>query len=286
MKVDTQAKGLVAARPPATAAPVATRTPWVAVAGAKGGVGKTTLAVNLAILFARSGRRTLLVDLDPGCGNVAVHLRLPFPRDLENVASGECSARDAVVDGPAGIRVVTSRSGSAALAGGDPELLRRTLAAIADLAKDFDVVVCDTGAGLGPATIAVAERADVVLGVTTTDAASLTDAYALCKVLHLRGQPLPRLVVNRTRSRDDAMRTAGKLGTVARKFLGTESALCGWVAEDTRVEASIAEQRPVALFGQGPGLDDLRALAANVLSALAPAVRTTQSPAATRSAAC
>ena len=274
MNVDIQARGLVASRhatPTSTSAP--TRTPWVAVAGAKGGVGKTTLAVNLAILFARSGRRTLLVDLDPGCGNVAVHLRLPFPRDLENVAAGECDARAAIVDGPAGIRVVASRSGSTALTGGDPALLQRTFTAITELAKDFDVVVCDTGAGIGPATLAVAERADVVLGVTTTDAAALTDAYALCKVLHLRGQPLPRLVVNRTKTRDDAMRTATRLGAVAQKFLGTESTLCGWVTEDTRVEASIADQRPVALFGQGQGLDDLRALAANVLAALPPATR-------------
>lgn len=286
MNVDMQARGLAASRPTMpTTASESPRTPWVAVAGAKGGVGKTTLAVNLAILFARSGRRTLLVDLDPGCGNVAVHLRLPFPRDLENVVAGECEARAAIVDGPAGIRVVASRSGSTALTGGDPALLQRTLAAITDIAKDFDVVVCDTGAGIGPVTIAAVERADVVLGVTTTDAAALTDAYSLCKVLHLRGQRLPRLVVNRTKTRDDAMRTATKLGAVVQKFLGTESLLCGWVTEDTRVEASIADQRPVALFGQGPGLDDLRALAANVLSALPQGSRTARTTTAARSVA-
>lgn len=260
-----QAKGLLLPRP----APRA--TPWVAVAGAKGGVGKTTLAVNLAILLARAGYRVMLVDFDPGCGNVAVHLRLPARQDLEDVAAGVCSAAAALVDGPAGVKVLTGRSGSTRLAGGDPELLRRTIAAVGDAAQQFDVVVCDTGAGVGPATIAVAERADLVLGVTTSDAAALTDAYALCKVLSLRGRALPQLVVNRVRSRDEAMRTAGKLGAVVKKFLGGaggEVTMCAWVSQDAMVEMGVVEQRPVALFGQGVGVEDLRGLCAGVLAQL------------------
>ncbi len=256
----TQAKGLLVPRPAVT--------PWVAVAGAKGGVGKTTLAVNLAILLCRAGYRTLLVDFDPGCGNVAVHLRLSSRRDLEDVAAGVCPMREGLVDGPGGIKVLMGRSGSTALAGGDQALMDHALIAIGEIAKDFDVVVCDTGAGIGPATLSVAERADLVLGVTTADAAALTDTYALCKVLHLRGQPLPQLVVNRVRSREEAMRTAGKLGAVVKKFLDGESKLCGWVAQDGLVELSISEQRPVALFGQGPGLEDLRSLCAAVLAGL------------------
>ncbi|MBK9411030.1 MAG: AAA family ATPase [Gemmatimonadetes bacterium] len=128
--------------------------PWLAIAGAKGGVGKTTLAVNLAALFARSGHRTLLVDFDPGCGNVGVHLRLAGRWDLEDVATGRCRAGDAVLDGPGGLKVVLGRSGSTTLAGGDPGLLQAAIDAIAELANGFDLVVCDTGAGIGPATLA------------------------------------------------------------------------------------------------------------------------------------
>lgn len=256
----TQAKGLLLPRP--------TPTPWVAVAGAKGGVGKTTLAANLAILLCRAGYRTLLVDFDPGCGNVAVHLRLGGPRDLEDVAAGLCPMREALVDGPGGIQVVLGRSGSPTLAGGDQGLLDHALIAVGEIAKDFDVVVCDTGAGIGRATLSVAERANLVLAVTTSDAAALTDTYALCKVLQLRGRPLPHLVVNRVRSREEAMRTARKLGAVVEKFLGSESRLCGWVAQDALVDQSIAEQRPIALFGQGPGFEDLRSLCAAVLAEL------------------
>ncbi|MBL8728943.1 MAG: AAA family ATPase [Planctomycetes bacterium] len=269
--VDRQANGLVLPRPAAT--------PWLAVAGAKGGVGKTTLAVNLALLLQRAGHRTLLVDFDPGCGNVAVHLRLASRRDLDDVANGVCSAHDALVDGPGGIRVLTGRSGATSFASGDRTRIDAALDAIAVLAPAFDVVVCDTGAGIGPATLAVAARADLVLGVTTPDAAALTDTYALCKVLHQTGRELPHLVVNRVQNRDEAMRTAAKLGTVARRFLAADVALCGWVAQDARFVRSIAEQRPLALGTGSSAHDELSGLCAAVLAAL-PATTRRARPAA------
>ncbi len=240
--------------------------PWIAVAGAKGGVGKTTLAVNLAILIARSGRRVLLVDADPGCGNVAVHLRLPGERHLDDVLEQRCSPRDAIVPGPGGIGVLTTRSGATTFA--DAAHLSLAVAAIDRAAAGYDVVVCDTGAGIGPATLAVAERAEVVLSVTTPDVAALTDAYALCKVLHARARPLPRLVVNRVRSRDEAMRTAGKLAAVIGKFLGGACTLTGWIGESAAIASSLAAQRPVAVDGDDAAIVDLRALCAAALAEL------------------
>jgi flagellar biosynthesis protein FlhG len=262
MNVDTQAKGLALPRPQPA--------PWLAIAGSKGGVGKTTLSVNLALLLAQQGHRTLLVDFDPGCGNVAVHLRLAARRDLDDVAAGRCAARDALVDGPAGLRVLMARSGATTFAGGDAAGIDRTLAAIAALGPQFDVVVCDTGAGIGPATLAVLGRAHLALAVTTPDAAALTDTYALYKVLHGRGHALPRLVVNRTPSRECAMQTATRLTTVTKKFLDRDTPLCGWLAADERFAQSIAEQRPLALGSASPARDELHALCAAALAHLPP----------------
>lgn len=253
----------------------ATAPPWVAVAGAKGGVGKTLLAVNLALQLARAGQRTLLVDFDPGCGNVDVHLRLSPRRTLEDVLAGRCPPAAALVDGPGGLRVLAGRSGSSRLAArlADDAARPGVLAAVGDAAAGLDVVVCDTGAGIGPAVLAVAGRAELVLGATTPEPSALTDTYALCKVLHRRGRPLPRLVVNRVRSRDEAMRTAGRLATVCARFLAAPCELLGWVRDDPELERSVFEQRPFALHGHGEALADLRALAAATRSALPPLPR-------------
>ena len=249
-----QAAGLVIPQPlPA---------PVIAVAGAKGGVGKTTIAVQLATLLARGGHRTLLVDFDPGCANVGVHLRLAAARDLETVAAGECSLRDAIVAGPGGLAVVLGRSGSSALAGERGLPRERALRAVLEARRSFDAIVVDTGAGVGPATTLVAERSDLVLGVTTPDIAAVTDAYALCKVLNARGRPLPELVVNRVPDRETAMATAARLAAVARRFLAAELHTCGFVREDAAVPASLRDQRPLGLFGSGAAFDDLRAVLA------------------------
>lgn len=264
MTPPTHQAGALAARPL-----IATKAaPWLAIAGAKGGVGKTMLATNLALLLARSGYRTLLVDFDPGCGNVGVHLRLAAPRDLDDVATGRCAPHEALVDGPGRIRVLLGRSGSTALTEAPAPRVDALLQAIAGAAADCDVVVVDTGAGIGPTTLAAAARADLTLAVTTPDVSALTDTYALCKVLHQRGRTLPQLVVNRTRSRDEAMRTAARLATVTRKFLAAETRLCGFVGEHADVERSIREQRPLALAGDGPCLDDLRSVCAAALAGL------------------
>jgi flagellar biosynthesis protein FlhG len=249
--------------PPRTAA-----APWLVVAGAKGGVGKTVLATNLALLLCRAGYRTLLVDFDPGCGNVAVHFRLSARRDLEDLAAGACSWRDAIVDGPAGLQLLLGRSGSTLLSGGNPELLACAIDRVGAAGAEFDVVLCDTGAGIGAVSLAVAERAQLVLSVATADPAALTDAYALAKVLHRRGHALPRLVVNRVKSREEALRAAAKLAAVVRKFLAVESHSCGWISDDPRIERSVVDQRPLALFGGGTSLADIEGVCAQALAGL------------------
>lgn len=248
-------------------------TPWLCVAGAKGGVGKTTLSSNLALLLARAGYRALLVDFDLGTGNVGVHLRLPATRDLDDAFEGRCRVREAIAQGPGRLQVLLGRSGPTRLTTATPAQLAELLAQIRAASTDYDVVVFDTGAGLHASTLCVAEQCDLVLGVTTPEVTALTDAYALCKVLRARGAALPRLVVNRARSREEAMGTATKLNAVTKKFLACESELAGWISDEPQIERSVREQRPLTLLGACRGLDDLRSLCAAALAALPPMQR-------------
>lgn len=243
-------------------------SPWIAVSGGKGGVGKTLVAVNLAILIARAGYRALLVDLDPGLANVDVHLRLAPELTVEDLAAGTCTPEEAIVEGPEGLRVLTGRSGSVRLASGDPAFLESTMRAVSSVARGFDVVICDTGAGIGPAVMGAVRRAALVIAVTTPDPSSITDTYAMCKVLHTAGNQLPSLLLNKVRSREEAMSAAGKLTTVCEKFLDRRISVLGWLQSHATLELSVLHQRPFSLHGSGPVLEDLRAITASTLSAL------------------
>ena len=162
--------------------------------------------------------------------------------------------------------VLTSLSGSDRLATGDRHVLRDALDGVAAAARGFDLVVCDTGAGLGPAVLETVRRARDTLVVTTPDPAAATDAYALTKIFHRDGIAAPRVLVNRVRSRDMALRTAGRLSTVCERFLDTRLELAGWLHDDPAVDRSIHRQSPLALEDAGRALDDLRAATAGVLS--------------------
>ena len=216
-----------------------------------------------------------MVDFDPGTGNVGVQLRLQGKYDLDDVAAKRCTVEQALVQGPGRLHVLLGRSGPTALDGSSTatvaELLRTLRTAVNG--GRFDVVVFDTGAGLNPSTVAVAERCDLTLGVTTPEVTALTDAYALAKLLHMRGLRMPKLVVNRARSRDEALRTASKLNTVTEKFLQQRTELAGWIGADAQIEQSVRDQRPLTLFGQSQGLEDLRSVCAAALADLPPLTR-------------
>lgn len=245
-----------------------TPAPWLAVTGGKGGVGKTVVAVNLAILAAKAGYRTLLVDLDPGLANVDVHLRLAPRFTIEDLARGRCTHSEAILRGPGGISVLAGASGSTALAGADSDLLQAVHRVIEEASTSFDLVVCDTGAGIGPAVLRTAERAQMVLAVTTPDPAAATDTYALAKLLIQGSQKTPHLLVNRVANRDQAMRAGTRLAAVTQKFLGVRVPLAGWLTRRGEIAQSITRQHPFALTRDHEAAEDLRALTATVLSSM------------------
>jgi flagellar biosynthesis protein FlhG len=198
---------------------------------------------------------------------------------LEDLISGTCTVAQALQEGPHGLRILAGRSGSTLLAQADEQRLTQVIETIRRASTGFDVAICDTGAGIGPSVLAATAHADLVLAVTTPDPASVTDTYALCKVLTLRQCPLPGLVVNRSRNRDSAMSTTAKLSTVCEKFLRARPVLLGWLGDDRGVERSVLEQRPYAIHGTGEPLEDLRSLSAAVLSALPGLSKPTRAPA-------
>lgn len=224
--------------------------PFVVVTGGKGGVGKTTIAANLGVELARGGLRVLLVDLDLGLGNLHVALRLSPRACVEDALAGTRRLSDCVVAGPGGVHVLPAGSGNPAMAEFDERRRLELRDGIAELSRDYDLVLGDSAAGIGPDVLAFAAAADAVLCVTTPDPAALTDAFGLIKALdhhasaRARELPTPELVLNLVAGVDEAQRLATKLRGACERFLDRSPALAGWLPRAGAVEACALRQRP------------------------------------------
>ncbi|MEZ6016028.1 MAG: AAA family ATPase [Planctomycetota bacterium] len=227
--------------------------PFVLVTGGKGGVGKTTLAANLGVQLAREGRRVLLIDLDLGLANINVLLGLTVSRTLEEALAGQCDIRDCIVPGPGGVHVLPAGSGSEAMAHLSSANRERLLGWIRVLTAEYDLVLGDSAAGIGPDVLGFAAIADRVLVVTTPDLAALTDAYGLIKALDEyarrtgRDVPTPEIVVNLSSGVEEGLAVARKLRQVCERFLSRSPRQAGWIPRSTAVSASVADQAPFAL---------------------------------------
>jgi flagellar biosynthesis protein FlhG len=224
--------------------------PFVLVTGGKGGVGKSTLAANLAVELTRSGARTLLADLDLGLANLDVILGLRAERTVADFLSGDASLASCVVQGPNGLDLLPGGSGVPSLANLATEQRARLLSGLGELSGDYDVVVGDTAAGIGPDVLDLAGAADRVLVVTTPDPAAVTDAYGVLKALDLsassagRELPTPEIVVNLVSGTQEARRVAGTIQTTCERFLSRSPRLAGWLPRARGVVAASSTREP------------------------------------------
>ena len=231
------------------------RGPVVAIASGKGGVGKTTIAVSMAIGLAKRGLKVALVDADLGLANADLICGLrPTARLTEavwRVAKGGQVGADLVrrisMPGPAGVVIVPGMVGP--LANASSHDARTAVAQTVDLlSRAMDVVVVDHGAGLGASVRHGLASATVPIAVATPDPASLADAYALIKSLRTSAnERIPYLLVNRAKSPDEAGAAHARVAEVAAKFLGSGLPMLGFVPEDPTVSKCTRIRRPVAL---------------------------------------
>jgi flagellar biosynthesis protein FlhG len=220
----------------------------IAVTSGKGGVGKSNIALNLSILLSAAGNRVALVDADLGLANLDVLMDIGVRANVSHVITGRRRLGDVIVDLPSGVQFVPGASGLARLAELSEFQRAQLLDQLAALEADNDIIVIDTGAGIGANVLHLAGSADRTIVVTTPEPTSVTDAYAVVKVLTQRRYPgQMSLLVNFATDRQEARQTTQRISTVARQFLGVRLLDAGYVLTDEKVAEAVRRRQPFVL---------------------------------------
>jgi flagellar biosynthesis protein FlhG len=261
-----QAPPAAEARPPENRRAV--RANVIAVTSGKGGVGKSNIAINLAIQFASAGREVVLLDADLGLANADVLCNIDLPYNLSHVIARKKELSEVLVRATGGFRLIGGASGLARMADLSDNDRQRLVDALAELEEEADVIIIDTGAGISPNVLSFTRAADQVLVVTTPEPTAITDAYAVIKVISRQamqgavsagsnrstdGSPQEdpenrlSLLVNQARSAAEAQVVQERIAKVAKQFLGVSVLDAGYVPSDEQVMLAVRRRTPFVL---------------------------------------
>lgn len=218
----------------------------ITVASGKGGVGKTNVSANLAMSLTNMGKKVLLMDADLGLGNVDVMLGVHPVHNLSHVINGERTLEEVIVEGPSGIKIIPASSGVKNMAELTPEEHVGLVRAFSELGNELDVLLIDTAAGISDSVVTFSRAAQEVLVVVCDEPASITDAYALMKVLNKdHGLQRFRILVNMVHSVQQGRELFAKLLKVTDKFLDVTLDFVGTVPFDDYLRKAVQRQRAV-----------------------------------------
>lgn len=239
----------------------------IAVSSGKGGVGKTNVVANLAVSLSRIGKKVLILDADLSLGNLDVLLGLVPRHTIEDVLVGTHTLAEIMLTGPAGLHVLPASSGVSRLTSLTEAQQLMIQEQLADLAADMDVLLIDTGAGISPNVTFFASSADETMVIISPEPTSLTDAYALIKVLARQYRVRRfKVLVNRAKSPREASEVFGKLDVAVDRFLHVAVELVGTIPDDDYVHMAVMQQKAVSdMFPEAPAAQAFKRLAQQIM---------------------
>jgi flagellar biosynthesis protein FlhG len=218
----------------------------IAVTSGKGGVGKTNVSVNLCVSLANSGKRVMLMDADLGLANVDVMLGLHPQYNLTHVLDGERTLEEILVEGPGGMKIVPASSGTKRLAELSPMEHAGVIRAFSELSHDIDTLVIDTAAGISDSVVSFSRAAQEVLVVVCDEPASITDAYALIKLLSREyGIQHFRVLGNMAHSAQEGRELFNKILRVTDRYLDVTLEFMGAIPYDDYLRKAVRKQKAV-----------------------------------------
>ena len=239
----------------------------IAVSGGKGGVGKTNVSLNTSISLAQQGKRVLVLDADLGLANVDVMLGLRVQRNLSHVLSGECELDDIIIKGPAGINIIPATSGTQSMVDLTPSEHAGLIRAFSDMDTAFDVLIVDTAAGISDMVLSFCRASQDIMLVVCDEPTSITDCYALMKLLSRdHGIFKFKVVANMVRSPREGQQLFGKLSKVTDRFLDVALDLVAVVPFDENIRKSVRKQQAIVeAFPESPAALAFQSLARKII---------------------
>lgn len=244
-----------------------TATRVFSITSGKGGVGKTAVVANMAVLLARMGKRVLILDADLGLANIDVVFGLAPGHNLNHFFSGEQGLEAILTDGPEGIKILPAGSGVQRFTRLDSEQKLRLLEALDTMNNDFDFVLIDTEAGISENVTYFNTAAQEILVVTTPEPTAITDAYALMKLLSNQYHEKHfNLIVNFIKNEEEALDVYRKLTMVANRYLDISIDYIGSIPRDKLMVDAIRKQRVlVQLYPESKTASAFEALARTIV---------------------
>jgi len=266
-------RSLVAAPRPAADA-VASPLRVIAVTSGKGGVGKTNISANLAVLAAKAGKRVLVIDADLGLANVEIVFGLKPRYHMGDLINSSISIEDVMIEAPHGVKILPAGSGVQSLTQLSPEDKLRFIAALEPVQDKFDLVLVDSGAGIGDNVLFFVGAAQEAILVVSPEPTSLVDAYATVKVLSQKaGVRHFGVIINPVIDELPAREIFNKLTQVTSRFLSASVRHLGYIPRDENLHRAIMAQRPlVDAFPHSPASRALNVLADKLFNESAPPV--------------
>lgn len=227
----------------------------ITITSGKGGVGKSSLSVNLAISMARLGRKVIILDADFGLANIEVMLGIRPKFNLADLMFRGKNLADIITEGPEGIGFISGGSGIQELTNLNRDQIIYLTQKLFELDSKADVIIVDTGAGISDTVLEFVAASSEVLLIATPEPTSITDAYALLKTLNRRADyqkehSVIKMVANRVNNFEEGQELYSKLSLVVDKFLNVKLDFLGALPQDANVSKAVMKQVPICMLDE------------------------------------